>query len=150
MTEEFDVVQKAKQYNVHPSGVECIEICGFLPFTLGNAFKYIWRYEHKENPIQGLQKALWYVNTSIDINAIFFAASLRVSKQMFDQSEELKRKFDLVLETEDNIDRKKFLNIIYLLVDIKITEDKTGDLLNTLKMQLQLIEMNYIHNSEQG
>lgn len=41
--------------------VECITIAQHLPFALGNAFKYIWRYEHKNNPIEDLSKALFYL-----------------------------------------------------------------------------------------
>jgi hypothetical protein len=29
--------------------------------------KYLWRYEHKEKPIQDLEKAKWFINKLIEI-----------------------------------------------------------------------------------
>lgn len=57
----FDIVQKPKHYNLHPSGVETIEICELLSFTLGNALKYVWRADDKDNRKQDLKKAVWYL-----------------------------------------------------------------------------------------
>ena len=31
-------------------------------YCVGNIFKYLYRYKHKENPIQDLQKASTYIN----------------------------------------------------------------------------------------
>ena len=56
---KFDVVNKAKHYNMHPSGVEAIEVCRELDFNLGNCFKYVFRYTGKE-PVRSLKSALWY------------------------------------------------------------------------------------------
>jgi len=36
-----------------------------LNFHLGNVVKYVARAEHKENPIQDLKKALWYLDRDI-------------------------------------------------------------------------------------
>lgn len=67
MTQKFDTVQKAKHYNVHPSGVECKDIARYLGFNLGNACKYLWRmHEKHEEPLQDLEKALFYVNDHIE------------------------------------------------------------------------------------
>lgn len=46
--------------------IECIDITRHLNFNIGNAIKYLWRCDHKENPIEDLQKALWYINNEID------------------------------------------------------------------------------------
>jgi hypothetical protein len=62
---EFDIVQKARHYNVHPSGIECIEIVRFMSFNLGNAFKYVFRRGDKGNLVQDLEKAQYYVNDEI-------------------------------------------------------------------------------------
>lgn len=43
---------------------ECIEFTRLLNFNLGNAFKYIWRFEHK-NGKEDLEKALWYLRDQI-------------------------------------------------------------------------------------
>lgn len=43
---------------------ECIEFTRLLNFNLGNAFKYIWRFEHK-NGKEDLEKAVWYLKDEI-------------------------------------------------------------------------------------
>ena len=53
-------------YTQHPSGVECIDITKHMGFCLGNAVKYIWRADLKDNAIQDLQKAAWYIQCEID------------------------------------------------------------------------------------
>jgi hypothetical protein len=62
---EHDVVNRPKHYTKHPSGVECIEITEHMGFNLGNAVKYIWRADLKNNAIEDLQKAAWYINREI-------------------------------------------------------------------------------------
>jgi hypothetical protein len=58
----FDIVQRPKHYNDHPSGVECIEIIEHMTLNLGNAVKYLWRGGLKvSDPTQDFEKALWYV-----------------------------------------------------------------------------------------
>jgi len=52
-------------YKKHPSGIECIDIAEKLGFNLGNAFKYVYRRENKENEIQDLKKSIWYLNREI-------------------------------------------------------------------------------------
>mgnify|MGYP003294533142 CR=1 FL=1 len=37
-------------------------------FCVINAFKYIWRYKHKGNPQEDLEKAIWYLNKNIELN----------------------------------------------------------------------------------
>ena len=39
---------------------ECIEFSRQMPFNLGNAFKYVWRYTDK-NGTEDLDKAAWYI-----------------------------------------------------------------------------------------
>lgn len=53
-------------YRKHPSGIECIEITRHMNFNLGNAMKYIWRAGLKENRIDDLKKAVWYINDEIE------------------------------------------------------------------------------------
>ena len=54
-------------YKENPVGIECIEITKHLNFCLGNALKYIWRvgFGGKEDNIQDLKKAIWYLNKQI-------------------------------------------------------------------------------------
>jgi hypothetical protein len=57
----FDVVQRPRHYNLHPSGVEAIELCELLPFNVGNALKYCWRAGNKGERTEDLRKAVWYL-----------------------------------------------------------------------------------------
>ena len=52
-------------YRKHPSKVECITITEHMNFCLGNAMKYIWRADLKDDAVQDLQKAVWYLNREI-------------------------------------------------------------------------------------
>jgi len=62
---EHDNVNRPKHYTAHPSGVECIEITEHMGFNLGNAIKYIWRAFLKDDPVENLRKAVWYINREI-------------------------------------------------------------------------------------
>ena len=64
----MSTVNHPKHYNLHPSGVECIDIVEHYDFNLGNAIKYIWRAGLKsDNPIEDLEKAAWYVQREIQL-----------------------------------------------------------------------------------
>jgi len=60
-----DPVNNPKHYTEHPSGVECIEITRHMNFNLGNAMKYIWRADLKQNRTQDLEKAIWYLQDEL-------------------------------------------------------------------------------------
>lgn len=55
-----DSVNHPDHYNAHPV-CEAIDICEHLPFSLGNAIKYLWRAGMKHDPIEDQRKALWYL-----------------------------------------------------------------------------------------
>lgn len=61
----FDKINKAEHYNVHPSGVECIEVVEHHNFNVGNAIKYLWRCAHKGAHLDDLKKARYYVDREI-------------------------------------------------------------------------------------
>ena len=61
-----DNVNKPPHYTAHPSGVECIQITEHMNFCLGNAMKYIWRAGLKQNEVEDLKKAVWYLNREIE------------------------------------------------------------------------------------
>lgn len=63
---EHDPVESPRHYTEHPSGIECIEITEHMGFCLGNAVKYIWRADLKDDAIQDLKKARWYIQREID------------------------------------------------------------------------------------
>ena len=54
--------------------VECIDAIraattGLDPyeaFLAASAIKYIWRYNLKSNPVEDIEKAIWYLNRIID------------------------------------------------------------------------------------
>jgi hypothetical protein len=70
---QFDVIEKPKHYNDHPSGVQAIEICEHLDFCLGNAIKYLWRAGKKpgqvelgsDSAVEDLKKSAWYLRRAI-------------------------------------------------------------------------------------
>ena len=61
-----DMVNHPPHYTSHPSGVECIDITKHMGFTLGNALKYIWRADLKENKEEDLKKAIWYIEKELE------------------------------------------------------------------------------------
>lgn len=54
-----DPVNNPSHYALHT--MQCIDVVKYLPFNVGNAIKYMWRHQHKNNPVEDLKKALWYV-----------------------------------------------------------------------------------------
>lgn len=70
--ESPEIVETVDNVN-HPAhytqgGIECIDaiqasmsVEEFKGYLKGNALKYIWRYENKNNPVEDLQKAMWYL-----------------------------------------------------------------------------------------
>jgi hypothetical protein len=60
-----DPVNRPKHYTAHPSGVECIQITEHMGFNLGNAVKYVWRADLKNDALEDLKKARWYIDREI-------------------------------------------------------------------------------------
>jgi hypothetical protein len=66
-----DPVNHPKHYTSHPAkcdcgrSIECIQIAEHMGFNLGNAMKYIWRSDLKNDAIEDLKKAAWYINREI-------------------------------------------------------------------------------------
>lgn len=60
-----DAVSHPAHYTSHPSGLECIQVTEHMGFTLGNAVKYIWRADLKNDAIEDLKKACWYIQREI-------------------------------------------------------------------------------------
>lgn len=60
-----DNIEHPKHYMSHPSGIECIQITRHMGFSLGNAIKYIWRADLKNDAIEDLKKAVWYLRGEI-------------------------------------------------------------------------------------
>jgi|TARA_R110002124_G_scaffold203195_4_gene369751 hypothetical protein len=61
-----DNVNSPPHYN--QSNIECIDVireslgsAGFQAYCHGNAQKYLWRHSYKGNPVEDLDKAIWYM-----------------------------------------------------------------------------------------
>lgn len=54
-------VDHPDHYNNNPSGIECIDVIEHMTLNVGNAVKYLWRLGHKGDPIEQLEKAIWYL-----------------------------------------------------------------------------------------
>lgn len=68
-----EAVNHPKHYNAHPArcgkcgrGIECIDVIEHLPCNTANAMKYIWRAGHKNDAIEDLRKAAWYIDREIE------------------------------------------------------------------------------------
>jgi len=66
MSEQPDMVNHPKHYNVE--GYEVIDIIDAfgLNFNMGNALKYLLRAERKGNKEQDINKAIWYLQREIN------------------------------------------------------------------------------------
>ena len=60
-----DEVNSPKHYD-HPSGIQPIEITQFESFLRGNIIKYVMRAPYKNNELQDLKKAEFYLRMEID------------------------------------------------------------------------------------
>lgn len=56
-----DLVNHPPHYNMHPSGIECIEVARLCHCDMGAAIQYIWRYDWKGEPVRDLSKARFYL-----------------------------------------------------------------------------------------
>lgn len=61
-----DPVNKPAHYRAHPSGIECIQVTEHMGFNIGNAVKYLWRCDLKNDAIEDLEKSIWYIRREID------------------------------------------------------------------------------------
>lgn len=62
---EHDPVNNPRHYQSHKSGVECIQITEHMNFNLGNCLKYVWRADLKNDAIEDLRKARFYLDREI-------------------------------------------------------------------------------------
>lgn len=104
MTKNNDPVNPNHYRN--PEGVQIIEIIRFLPFSIGNAIKYTFRSEHKENAVQDLKKALWYLDdymqNLVPSTQVLSINDDLVRKVLLGVGELEKESFTLLLEVAKN------------------------------------------------
>lgn len=62
-----DLINHPSHYS-HPSGIECITVTRLMPFSLGNATKYVWRAGEKDSSPADvdLAKARFYLHDTLD------------------------------------------------------------------------------------
>ena len=85
-----DTVHRPKHYTSDDCGVEAIEITSLLPACISNAVKYVWRCGKKDEDLQELKKALWYINYSIDNDLPSFVDQLSDSLEFQEMVERVK------------------------------------------------------------
>lgn len=85
-----DVIHHPKHYTSDDCGVEAIEITSLLPACISNAVKYVWRCGKKDEDLQELKKALWYINYSIDNDLPSFVDQLSDSLEFQSLVEKVK------------------------------------------------------------
>ena len=61
-----ETVKHPAHYNKLPSGIECIDVVEWFNFNKGNAIKYVWRAGHKNDEIEDLRKAIFYLEAETD------------------------------------------------------------------------------------
>ena len=85
-----DAVHHPKHYTSDDCGVEAIEVTSLLPACISNAVKYVWRCGKKDEDLQELKKALWYINYSIDNDLPSFVNELSDSLEFQSLVEKVK------------------------------------------------------------
>lgn len=60
----YEYVNHPTHYNMHPAGIECIDVIEHMSHNIGAAVKYLWRTGLKpgEGYARDLDKAAWYIN----------------------------------------------------------------------------------------
>ena len=85
-----DAIHHPKHYTSDGCGVEAIEVTSLLPACISNAVKYVWRCGKKDEDLQELKKALWYINYSIDNDLPSFIGELSDSLEFQSLVEKVK------------------------------------------------------------
>lgn len=60
-----DTIDHPAHYTNRNIGYECIDITQHQTFCVGNAIKYLWRYQAKGKPLEDLKKARWYTHRAM-------------------------------------------------------------------------------------
>ena len=64
----IDFINHPKHYTEDPSGIECIELTSCLSAPISNSLKYVWRCGLKDDDVQELGKAMFYLDYAIKHN----------------------------------------------------------------------------------
>lgn len=127
MTESkiVDYVNAPPHYRNNPSGVECIELSEKLSFNLGNAFKYVFRRSDKENTLQDVSKAEWYLKREIGrlealIETMPASVELLIHPNLTNADE---RKINRVISAETNVNAADYYVYLFEQSGLGAPED---------------------------
>ena len=98
----MSLINHPAHYNNHPSRIEAIDIIENFNFCLGNAFKYIFRYQLKGGS-EDLNKALWYLERQVSSSPL----------NVFTPNEKLLNKAEALIRAEGNKDLKTIYQNIF-------------------------------------
>lgn len=67
LPKEYEAVEHPQHYNLHPAGIECIDVIEAFPSNIAMVIKHLWRAGLKPGTtlLQDLQKARWYLDREI-------------------------------------------------------------------------------------
>lgn len=134
-----DIINHPSHYTSHPSGIECLEITRKLPFSLGNAIKYLWRAGLKggaEKRIEDWKKAEFYLQDhQNNIGRVFETFNLHLIIARFHSWVKTTREevtwedcvIDLVLSLYDGSDLVSIRRDLVLIKVIGIINEKIVD-----------------------
>ena len=110
-------MEKVKDNVNHPAhyenscSLECIDVMELifgtefvLNFSLGNAFKYLWRYRNK-NGTEDLKKSEWYLNKAKDLSGVIRSGTTKESYS--DRIDRLERLFKKTIRKEEEKNAEK-------------------------------------------
>lgn len=75
-TDDNPTINHPSHYRADHDPFECILLIEQYSFNWGSCMKYVWRHSRKGNPLEDLEKALWYANRAVHNNEILTPAHL--------------------------------------------------------------------------
>jgi hypothetical protein len=121
-----DIINNPPHYNLSEAHcecgkrIECIDITRNMGFNVGNAIKYLWRFQHK-NGLEDLKKARWYLNDLI--NQMSLSEESIERSQYLLEIKSMKQKFE------------RFCNESYAQGNESDSIDYSKDLINNLNIR---------------
>ena len=120
-----DLINNPAHYTQQP--IECIEITEHLNFNLGNAVKYLWRYEDKAKPLEDLKKAHYYLKRQFYKEANFLLIDWVLEQNLLEKIAKCnfnRHQFNIISSV---IEFAKYGNYMELLMAIDELEDLIND-----------------------
>jgi len=117
-------------YRSHPSGVECIEISKHLSGCLAQSFQYLWRCGQKDDPVQELEKAMWFIEVELTVDNKHYLLPSMVNSKLNDvlaaepdaQKAEAFKHIVLANQHDNGIRQIHLAKAISIIVDMVLIE----------------------------